>query len=106
MMQLERTALGAAVVLSVVSIVDAVLRATGDAVPPWDDEAGTTWVIVALNLVMTVTFALLSAVLVSNAERIDAGRGAVRWIRRLLAVDLAVLASGFVVVSVFDAEFF
>jgi peptidoglycan/LPS O-acetylase OafA/YrhL len=106
MMQLERTALGAAVVLSVVSIGDAVLRATSDAVPPWDDELGTTWVIVATNLVMAVTFGLLAAVLIRNAERIDEGSGATRWMRRVLAVDLAILASGFVFVSVFDAEFF
>lgn len=106
MMQLERTALGAAVVLSVVSIADAVLRATTDAAPPWDDELGTTWVIVATNLVMAATFGLLSAVLVRNAERIDRGSRAVRWIRRSLAIDLAVLASGFVFVNLFDADVF
>ncbi|TFV91225.1 hypothetical protein [Blastococcus sp. CT_GayMR16] len=104
MMQLERTALGAAVVLSVVSIGDAVARATSDAVPPWDDEAGTTWVIVAINLVMVATFALLAAVLVCNAERIDEGSGAVRWIRRLLAVDLAILATGYLLVNVVDSD--
>ena len=38
-MQLERSALGAAVVLSVVSVGDAVVRATTDVVPPWDDES-------------------------------------------------------------------
>jgi hypothetical protein len=106
MKQLERAALGAAVVLSVVSIGDAVLRATSDSAPPWDDEAGTTWVIVATNLLMAATFALLAAILFRNAERIDEGSGAVRWIRRLLAVDLAVLGTGFVFVSVFEAEFF
>jgi peptidoglycan/LPS O-acetylase OafA/YrhL len=104
MMQLERTTLGAAVVLSVVSVVDAILRATSEAVPPWDDEFGTPWVLLATNLVMAVTFALLSAVLVRNAERIDEGSGPVRWIRRVLAVDLAILASGFVLVNVSDAE--
>ena len=105
-MQLERTALGAAVVLSVVSIGDAILRATSDAAPPWDDELGTKWVIVATNLVMTATFALLAAVLIRNAERIDEGSAVVRWTRRVLAVDLAILASGFVFVNVFEAEFF
>jgi peptidoglycan/LPS O-acetylase OafA/YrhL len=104
MRQLERSALGAAVVLSVVSIGDAVLRATSDVVPPWDDELGTTWVVVATNMVMAATFALLAAVLVRNAERIDEGSGAVRWIRRLLAVDLGVLAGGYVVVSMIDSE--
>ncbi|MFD2093021.1 hypothetical protein [Blastococcus deserti] len=104
MMQLERAALGAAVALSVLSIGDAVWRATSEAVAPWDTEGGTTWVVVATNLLMAVTFALLAAVLVRHARRIDDGSAARRWIRRLLAADLAVLASGFVVVNVIDPE--
>ncbi len=106
MRQLEKAALGAAVALSVVSIGDAVLRATSDTVPPWDDEAGVTWVVVATNLVMAVTFALLAAVLVRNARRIDEGSGARRWTRRLLAVDLAVLATGFLFSVAFAPEIF
>jgi hypothetical protein len=105
-MQLERSALGAAVVLSVVSVGDAVLRATTDVVPPWDDESTTTWALVATNLLMTATFGLLATVLVRNAERIDAGSGAVRWIRRVFAADLAVLASGYLLVSVAGSEAF
>jgi hypothetical protein len=105
-MQLERSALGAAVVLSVVSIGDAVLRATTDVVPPWDDESTTTWALVTTNLLMMVTFGLLAAVLVRNAERIDAGSGAVRWIRRVFAVDLGVLATGYLLVSVAGSETF
>jgi hypothetical protein len=106
MQQLEKSALGAAVVLSIVSIGDAVLRATGGTAPPWDDELGTAWVVVATNLIMTATFALLATVLVRHAGRIDEGSGARRWIRRLLAVDLAVLAGGFLFASVIDWEFF
>ena len=106
MMQLERTALGAAVVLSVVSIGDAIIRASSDAVAPWDDELGTPWVVLATNLMMAATFVLLAAVLIRNGERIDEGSRAVRWVRRLLAVDLGVLASGFVFVNVLEAEFF
>ena len=106
MRQLERSALGAAVALSVLSVGDAILRATSATPPPWDDEAGTTWGIVSTNLLMTATFGLLAAVLVRNADRIDAGSGAVRWIRRLLAADLAVLACGYVLVSVLEAEVF
>ena len=102
MRQLERAALGAAVALSVLSVGDAILRATSDTVPPWDDEAGTTWGIVSTNVLMTVTFGLLAAVLVRNAGGIDAGSGVRRWFRRLLAVDLAVLACGYVLVSVLD----
>jgi hypothetical protein len=104
MKQLERAALGAAVVLSVVSVGDAILRATSDVVPPWDDEFGTAWVLVATNLVMTVTFGLLSAVLARNAERIDEGSAVRRWTRRLLAVALGVLAVGYVLVNVVDSE--
>jgi hypothetical protein len=104
MRQLEKAALGAAVVLSVVSIGDAILRATSDVVPPWDDEFGTPWVLVVTNILMAVTFGLLAAVLVRNAERIDEGSGACRWIRRLLAVDLGVLAAGYLIVSVVDVD--
>jgi hypothetical protein len=100
MIDLERTTLGAAVALSVLSIGDAILRATTDVAPPWDDETGVTWALVPTNLLMMGTFALLAAVLVRNAGRIDEGSGAVRWIRRLFAVDLAVLATGYLLVSV------
>jgi peptidoglycan/LPS O-acetylase OafA/YrhL len=100
MRQLERAALGAAVALSVVSIGDAIVRGTTDWTPPWDDENGATWALVTTNLLMMVTFGLLAAVLVRNAERIDSGSGAVRWIRRVFAADLAVLATGYLLVSV------
>lgn len=106
MRHLERAALGAAVALSVLSIGDAILRATSATPPPWDDELGTTWGIASTNVLMAATFGLLAAVLVRDAARIDAGSAVVRWTRRLLAVDLAVLASGFVFVTVFDAAFF
>ena len=66
----------------------------------------TTWALVATNLLMTATFGLLAAVLVRNAERIDAGSGAVRWIRRVFAADLAVLATGYLLVSVAGSEAF
>lgn len=104
MRHLERAALGAAVALSVLSIGDAILRATSATPPPWDDELGTTWGVVSTNLLMTATFGLLAAVLVRNADRIDEGSAVVRWVRRLLAADLAVLACGYVVVSVLGVE--
>ena len=104
MRQLEKAALGAAVVLSVVSIGDAVLRATSDVVPPWDDESGVRWVVTAFGVLMAATFGLMAAVLVRNADRIDEGRGSRRWTRRLLAVDLGFLAAGYLVVSVVDAD--
>src|SRR3712207_8928053 len=40
----------------------------------------------------------------SNADRIDEGSGVRRWTRRLLAVDLGILAVGFLLVSVIDAD--
>jgi hypothetical protein len=43
-------------------------------------------------------------VLVRNASRIDEGSAARRWIRRLLAIDLAVLAVGFVFSYLLDSE--
>lgn len=89
--------------LWVVSIGDAFLLATTDVVPPWDDETGVTWALVTTNLLMMITFGLLAAVLVRNAERIDGGGGAVRWIRRLFAADLAVLATGYLLISVVGA---
>ena len=104
MVDVERTALGAAVALSGLSIGDAILRATTEVVPPWDDEGGTTWGIVSVGLLMAATFALLAGVLVRNAEWIDDGSPVRRWTRRLLATDLTVLAAGYLVVSMVDAD--
>jgi len=104
MMELERTALGAAVASSVLSLGDAVLRATSDTVPPWDDEQGTAWGTSGVGILLGVTFALLTAVLVRNATAIDGGSGARRWIRRALAVDLGILAAGSLVATVVESE--
>ena len=45
-------------------------------------------------MLLAVTFALLAAVLAQQARQIDAGRRGVRWVRRFLQVDLAVLSAG------------
>lgn len=104
MINVSRAALGAAVALSVVSIGDAIARATSDTPPPWDDELGVGWVVVVTNLIMTVTFALLAAVLIAHAERIDAGSAARRWTRRLLAADLGILSVGFLLISLLESD--
>jgi len=103
MVDLERTTLGAAVALSVLSIGDAILRATTEAVPPWDDEGGTTWGTVTVGVLMAVTFGLLAAVLIRNATWIDRGSAPRRWIRRVLVADMAVLTAGSVMAPVVDS---
>ncbi|WP_448624551.1 hypothetical protein [Geodermatophilus sp. URMC 64] len=94
MNQLTRAALGVAVAASVFSVADAVLRATTDVVPPWDADHGTAWGYAGAAILLSVTFVVLAAVLVRAADSIDAGSAARRWIRRVLAADLVVLAVG------------
>lgn len=105
MIQLARAALGAAVAASVFSIADAAVRATSDTPPAWDPEGGTTWAIVAANMLLAVTFVLLAAVLVRAAPQIDEGRAGRRWVRRILAVSLVLLGAGGLASSVAGAEF-
>ena len=105
MIQLARAALGAAVAASVLSIADAVVRATSDEPPAWDPEGGVTWAIVAMNVLLAVTFVLLAAALVRAASEIDEGRTGRRWVRRILAVDLVLLAAGGLASSVAGADF-
>lgn len=92
MIRWTRTALGAAVAASVISIGDAVFRGVSDAAPPWDSVGGTWWIFAVVGEVVWLTMALLAAVLVLAAQRIDRGSAARRWVRRALAADLAVLA--------------
>lgn len=94
MIQLTRAALAVAVAASVFSIADAVLQATSDAVAPWDADRGTAWGYAAAAVLLTVTFALLAAVLVRAADDIDAGSAPRRWVRRALIADLVVLGGG------------
>jgi len=105
MNQLARAALGAAVAASVFSIADAVVRASSDGPPAWDPEGGVTWAIAAASVLLAVTFVLLAAVLVRAAPQIDEGRGGRRWVRRILAVDLVLLAVGGVASSVGGPDF-
>lgn len=90
-----KPALGAAAALSTVAVADAVLRAVSDAPPPWDPDGGTWWARAVVDVVHGATYLLLAVLLVSTAAGIDGGRGVVRWLRRALVVDLAVLGAAF-----------
>lgn len=93
-----RPALYAAVALSALAIGDAVLRGS-DVLPPWDPERGPSWALTAVDVVHGAAYALLAVVLVAAAAAIDGGRAPVRWLRRMLLVDLAVLAVVFLLAA-------
>lgn len=102
-----KPALGAAVALSTVAVGDAVLRAVSDVPPPWDPDGGTWWAQTVVDVVHGATYVLLAVLLVSRADGIDGGRGVVRWLRRALVVDLAVLGAAFLFgppLGVMDSE--
>jgi hypothetical protein len=88
-----------AILGSVFSLVDAIYGGITDQATPLDDTSHRS-VIVAINVLLTTLFALLTAVLVQQADRIDRASRAARWIRRPLLADLAVLAGVFVVGTV------
>lgn len=92
---LARSAVAGAVLTSAIALGDAVWQATSDEPAPWTPGEGIEWVARAGDAAHGVTYALLAAALVHCAARIDAGRAAVRWLRRILAVDLALLAVPF-----------
>jgi hypothetical protein len=75
-----------------ISLVDAVYGGITKQAMIWDDTSGHRWAIVAINVLRASLFALLTAVLVQQADRIDSASRAARWIRRPLLADLAVLA--------------
>jgi hypothetical protein len=86
-----RAALIAAVLTSVISIADAVWHGlTGRFL--LDDDRSAGWVMASSSVLLAVTFALLAAVLAEQADRIDAGSRAIRWIRRVMLGILAVLS--------------
>lgn len=96
-----KAAMAVAILASALSVLDAVSGGiTGGAVDVWDDNSGQRWVIVAVDVLLVALFALLTAVLVQQADRLDGASRVVRWIRRTLLADLAVLAGVFVVGTV------
>jgi len=103
MTQLGRATIPAAVLLSAISIMDAVYKGvTGGAAAVWDDSSGNRGLVATVNAVMAVTFALLAAVLVNKAQSIDAGGRVVPWVRRLLITALSVLSAVFIAGIIFD----
>lgn len=86
-----RAALTAAILTSALSVADAANQGvTGH--PLIDQETNATWAYASSSLLLAATFGLLAAVLAEQADRIDAGSRTVRWLRRLMQGDLAVLA--------------
>jgi len=63
-----------------ISLVDAVYGGITKQAMIWDDTSGHRWAIVAINVLRASLFALLTAVLVQQADRIDSASRAARWI--------------------------
>jgi hypothetical protein len=99
MTRTAKAAMAAAIIGSAVSIGDAVYRGVVGHDAAQDDQTAQSWTVVAVSLVLTAAFGLLAAVLVQNAERIDGSSRFVRWVRRLLLGDLALLSAIFAVAT-------
>jgi hypothetical protein len=80
---------------SAIALSDAIVQGvTGHSVLPADDHAP---VIVLVSLIHGITYAALCWVLAAEARRIDAGHRVLRWLRRGLIADLAVMSALFAV---------
>ena len=78
---------------SAIALSDAIVQGvTGHSVLPGDDTAP---VMVLVSLIHGATYAALCWVLAAEARRIDAGNRIVRWLRRALIADLAVMSALF-----------
>src|SRR5690349_12977806 len=66
-----KAALTVAILGSVVSIIDAVYGGITGQAAIWDDTSGHRWAVTATNVLLVALFALLTAVLVEQADRID-----------------------------------
>jgi len=89
---LPSAALVMALAISTVALTDAMIRGFHQGRSPIDEQQGIGWINVTVSVVHSVGYAVLAGLLASQAEAIDAGSRVRRWIRRLLAVALAVLA--------------
>ena len=85
-------AMSAAIVSSAITLTDAVYGGITGNAAIWDDTSDTRWAVVCVGVLVLVTYTLFAAVLVENADRIDAGHRWTRWIRRSLVGILATLA--------------
>jgi hypothetical protein len=78
---------------SAIALSDAIVQGvTGHSVLPSDDTSPT---IMLVSLIHGATYAALCWVLTAEAHRIDAGHRVVRWVRRGLIADLAVMSALF-----------
>lgn len=93
-----RAAVGGAALLSAAALTDALLRGAG-VVPVWDEETGAGAAKGAMDLVHAGAYVLLAVGLTAAGPGIDAGRSAVRLLRRLLVADLGALAAVFAVLA-------
>lgn len=92
-----RLALAGATLMSAVALYDAVHVGVTGRPSGFSDEYGITAMMVVGGLVHGLGYAALLVLLVADRERIDAGNAVRRWTRRLLIVDLGVMASMFCV---------
>jgi hypothetical protein len=97
MSKLTSAALAIAAAASAASLTDAVYGAITGHDGPWEPPDGNRWAITAINALLAALYLVLAAALVYRADRIDGRSGAVKWIRRLLVLVLAVLAGVFLV---------
>jgi hypothetical protein len=101
MSRLHRVALVAAIVLSGVALYDAAHVGITGRPSGFSDEFGVTLMTIIGELVHGVTYATLLVALVATGPSIDAGSPVRRWIRRLLVLDLGLLAAMFLIGSPF-----
>ena len=90
-----KVAITAATIYSAMSLYDAVHHGVTGKGSAFSDEYGTTWATIAIGIVAAVSFIANAAILVIERIRIDRGSRLHRWVRRLLVVDLVVLAAVF-----------
>jgi len=88
-----KVAITAATIFSAVSLYDAVHHGVTGKGSIFSDEYGMTWATIAAAIVSALSFIALAVILVIERERIDSDSRFRRWVRRLLAVDLALLAA-------------
>ena len=90
-----KVAITAAAIFSAVSLYDAVHHGVTGRGSAFSDEYGMTWATVAGSILSALSFIALAVILVIERGRMDSDSRLRRWVRRLLAVDLALLAAVF-----------
>lgn len=91
---LPRAALVVAFTTSAVALADAAVRGLHAGSSPIDEQQAG-WVNVVVSILHAIAYGVLAGLLVSRADLIDAGSRARRWVRRVLACSLTVLALTF-----------